>query len=180
MKGTSLTLFLGPQGSFTQQAAKRLMPKAHLREAGSIEEIFELLDKQKDTYAIVPLRNSLAGDVSETVALLQRYPMVEIESSHVLKVSLCLAANAAEPVYEIYSKDIAFEQCSVFLKVNYPHVKLTKVNSTSEGAKLATENPHTAAICSELAANTYGLSVLAKDIQNNQDNQTTFILIRST
>ena len=179
MKGKSLTLFLGPQGSFTQQAAKRLMPKAHLREAGSIEEIFELLDKQKDTYAVVPLRNSLAGDVSETVSLLQRYPMIEIESSHVLKVSLCLAANA-EHVEEIYSKDIAFEQCSVFLKVNYPQVKLTKVNSTSEGAKLATENPHTAAICSELAANTYGLSVLAKDIQNNKDNQTTFILYRPT
>jgi chorismate mutase/prephenate dehydratase len=88
-------------------------------------------------------------------------------------------AEKLADITHIYSKDIAFRQCAKFLNEyfeNHP-VQLIPVESTSKAARIASQEPHVAAICSQIAAKLFGVPVLFRNIEDSDSNRTRFLII---
>jgi chorismate mutase/prephenate dehydratase len=174
--------FLGPEGSFTHQAAEsRFGAVADYISLPSIKSIFDSVDSGRAKYGIVPIENNQEGMVKETLDLLNEKSLFII-SEIIIPVNFCLATKEHDinAISRIYSKDIAFNQCQGFTQ-DYFAAKsddfFVQVDSTSKAAKLASENPGTAALCSHIAAKIYHVPILFDNIQDNDSNQTRFIII---
>ena len=82
------------------------------------------------------------------------------------------------PEKKIYSKDIAFDQCRKFLaNFGLDEVELIPVESTTKAAKLAANEPNSAAICAHVAAKLYNLPILFENIEDKDNNKTRFFIL---
>ena len=177
-----LISYLGPEGSFTHQAAEsRFGAVADYISLPSIKSIFDSVETGRAKYGIVPIENNQEGMVKETMDLLYERNLFII-SEIIIPVNFCLATKeqSLQSINKIFSKDIAFNQCQGFTQ-DYFAAKsndfFVQVDSTSKAAKLAAENPGTAALCSHIAAKIYQVPILFDNIQDNDSNQTRFIII---
>ncbi len=174
--------YLGPEGSFTHQAAEsRFGAVADYISLPSIKSIFDSVDSGRAKYGIVPIENNQEGMVKETLDLLNEKSLFII-SEIIIPVNFCLATKEHDinAISKIYSKDIAFNQCQSFTNDYFTNKNddfFVQVDSTSKAAKLASENPTTAALCSHIAAKIYNVPILFDNIQDNDSNQTRFIII---
>jgi chorismate mutase/prephenate dehydratase len=174
--------YLGPEGSFTHQAAEsRFGAVADYISLPSIKSIFDSVDSGRAKYGIVPIENNQEGMVKETLDLLNEKSLFII-SEIIIPVNFCLATKEHDinSISKIYSKDIAFNQCQSFTNDYFTNKNddfFVQVDSTSKAAKLASENPSTAALCSHIAAKIYNVPILFENIQDNDSNQTRFIII---
>ena len=174
--------FLGPEGSFTHQAAEsRFGAVADYISLPSIKSIFDSVDSGRAKYGIVPIENNQEGMVKETLDLLNEKSLFII-SEIIIPVTFCLATKEHDinAITKIYSKDIAFNQCQGFTQDYFSSKSddfYVQVDSTSKAAKLASENAGTAALCSHIAAKIYQVPILFDNIQDNDSNQTRFIII---
>lgn len=173
-------VYLGPQGSYTQEAAINKFGINNIYySVNSIKNIFFEVNEDRAKYGIVPIENSSNGIVGDTINCFNSYDLNIIGETvldiHHTLVSKC---NKIEDIKIIYSKDIAFDQCSIFLE-NYHlnEIKYEYVDSTTKAAKLASLTPNSAAICSELAAKTSNIPILFNNIEDNKDNKTRFFVI---
>ncbi len=173
-------VYLGPQGSYTQEAAINKFGINNIYySVNSIKNIFFEVNEDRAKYGIVPIENSSNGIVGDTINCFNSYDLNIIGETvldiHHTLVSKC---NKIEDIKIIYSKDIAFDQCSIFLE-NYHlnEVKYEYVDSTTKAAILASQTPNSAAICSKLAAKTRNIPILFNDIEDNKDNKTRFFII---
>lgn len=177
-----LISYLGPEGSFTHQAAEsRFGAVAEYIPLPSIKSIFDSVETGRAKYGIVPIENNQEGMVKETMDLLKERSLFII-SEIIIPVNFCLASKqqSIQEITKIYSKDIAFNQCQAFLNDYFGANQddfFSQVDSTSKAAKLASENHTTAALCSHIAAKIYGLPILFDNIQDNNSNQTRFVII---
>jgi chorismate mutase/prephenate dehydratase len=119
--------------------------------------------------------------VKETMDLLNERDLFII-SEIIIPVNFCLASKqqSINSITQIYSKDIAFNQCQGFLHDYFGSKQddfFAQVDSTSKAAKVATENEYSAALCSHIAAKIYGLPILFDNIQDNDSNQTRFVIL---
>jgi len=127
----------------------------------------------------VPIENSFNGMVSDTISCLSEYDL-KIVAEVVLDIQHVLASQQEDikKIKRIYSKDIAFGQCSEFLEdLGLDGVEQIAVESTAKAAKLAKEDPESAAICSDIAAKLYEVPVLFRNIENKGENRTRFLII---
>lgn len=173
--------YLGPEGSFTHQAAEsRFGAMSEYMTLPTIKSVFEAVDTERAKYGVIPIENNQEGIVYETVDLLFN-TNVNIAAELKIPVHFALATEAENPnrIKRIYSKDIAFRQCRGFLNKYFEQheVEEIQVESTSKAAKLAAEDPESAAICSEIAAKLFGLPILFKNIEDNSNNRTRFYII---
>lgn len=174
--------YLGPEGSFTHQAAEsRFGAVADYISLPSIKSIFDSVDTGRAKYGIVPIENNQEGMVKETLDLLNERSIFII-SEIIIPVNFCLATQEHDvnSITRIYSKDIAFNQCQGFTQdyfTNKPTDFFVQVDSTSRAAKLASENAGSAALCSHIAAKIFNVPILFDNIQDNDSNQTRFIII---
>lgn len=173
-------VYLGPEGSYTQEAAinKFGIGKTYYS-VNSIKNIFYEVNEDRAKYGVVPIENSSNGIVGDTINCFDTYNL-NIIGETILDIHHTLVSNCnkIEDIKIIYSKDIAFDQCSIFLE-NY-HLNETKyeyVDSTTKAAKLASQIPNSAAICSKLAAKTNHIPILFNDIEDNKNNKTRFFII---
>lgn len=177
-----LISYLGPEGSFTHQAAEsRFGAVAEYIPLPSIKSIFDSVETGRAKYGIVPIENNQEGMVKETMDLLNERNLFII-SEIIIPVNFCLASKqqSISAITQIYSKDIAFNQCQGFLHDYFGGKQddfFVQVDSTSKAAKLATENASSAALCSHIAAKIYGLPILFDNIQDNDSNQTRFVIL---
>ena len=173
-------VYLGPEGSYTQEAAinKFGINKTYYS-VNSIKNIFYEINEDRATYGIVPIENSSNGIVGDTINCFNSYDL-NIIGETVLDIHHTLVSNCSkiEDIRIIYSKDIAFDQCSIFLE-NYhlSEVKYEYVDSTTKAALLASKMPNSAAICSKLAAKTSNIPILFNNIEDNKNNKTRFFII---
>lgn len=173
-------VYLGPEGSYTQEAAinKFGINKTYYS-VNSIKNIFYEINEDRATYGIVPIENSSNGIVGDTINCFNSYDL-NIIGETVLDIHHTLVSNCSkiEDIKIIYSKDIAFDQCSIFLE-NYhlSEVKYEYVDSTTKAALLASKMPNSAAICSKLAAKTSNIPILFNNIEDNKNNKTRFFII---
>lgn len=178
--------YLGPEGTYTQQAAEEFVRRLRLSGAEmlplkSIDDVLESLNQGMIDSAVVPLRNNLAGDYTETAEGLQRYDFNNVASIE-LQIRLALGIHPETDeaaVTEIRSKDTALRECSEYLREHYPNALLVEVESTAAAtqAVIQQNQRHVAAVGSETGMRLYGLKLVAGDIGNQKDNFTTFIYL---
>jgi chorismate mutase / prephenate dehydratase len=173
--------FLGPDGSFTHQAAEsRFGGLSAYTSLPTIRSVFESVETGRARFGVVPIENNQEGVVNETIDLLYEKDLT-IAAEAQIPVHFTFATqteNLAE-ITHIYSKDIAFRQCSKFLNDTFDglQAELIPVESTSKAAKLAAQNPNSAAICSEIAAKLFGVPVLFANIEDSDLNRTRFLIL---
>jgi prephenate dehydratase len=176
-------VFLGPQGTFSEEAALRLsaLPgmDAELLPCPLIEDCAEAVEDGAADYAVVPLENSLEGSVNATLGILTTSAELQIVAELVLDIehNLLAAAGSAAEIKRIYSHPQALAQCRRYLRRNFPEAETVAVSSTAEAASLVSgSGPGAAAIGSRRAALSYNLQVLAAAVQDN-GNRTRFVVL---
>lgn len=173
--------YMGPEGSFTHQAAEsRFGTMSEYLVLPTIKSVFEAVDTSRAKYGVIPIENNQEGIVYETVDLLNETDVnIAAELKIPVHFTLSTVAEHLKNIKRIYSKDIAFRQCRGFLNKYFEQqgIEEIQVESTSKAAKLALDDPESAAICSEIAAKLYKLPVLFNNIEDNGNNRTRFFIL---
>ncbi|MCX2744749.1 prephenate dehydratase [Mangrovivirga sp. M17] len=172
--------FLGPEGSFTHQAAEsRFGANSEYLSIKSISSVFETISAGRARFGVVPVENNQEGIVQETIDLIGRHDLhIVAEIPLPIHFSFATRQEKVSEIKKIYSKDIAFRQCRNFLEDLFgDQVELIPVNSTSTAVKMSKEEPNSAAICSHIAAKEYGLPILFENIEDSDANHTRFWIL---
>jgi len=167
---------LGPEGSYSEKAARLWNPEATLVYMDDFEDILAAVESGELERGVVPLENSLEGSVGLIMDLLLRLQVVILAEVNV-PIRHCLLGLGESEVKVVLSHPQALAQCRQYLRRNFPAAEIRTTGSTSHAARLAQEFPEMAAVAGAGAAETYGLKVLAKDIQDGTDNVTRFAVV---
>ena len=172
--------FLGPEGSFTHQAAEeRFGAMSSYISISSIKGVFREVSTKKARFGVVPIENSSNGIVSDTINCLNNYQL-KIIAEVILDIhhTLATTCDKVSEIKKIYSKDIAFDQCSRFLEnFGLDEIEHILVESTTKAAKMALNEPNSAAICSHVGAKLYNLPILFENIEDKDNNKTRFLIM---
>lgn len=173
--------YLGPRGTFTEQAAKILMPDDNLIPYHTFAEALIAVEKGDISSAVVPIENSIEGIVNSTVDSLIFDVDLNIQKLLVLPISQCFIAKKGadlKSIKKIYSHPHAIPQCKKYLSDNYTEADTIAASSTAEAIKFVAEtDENVAGIGNSAAAELYGLEVVKEGIQDTNDNFTMFILV---
>jgi prephenate dehydratase len=177
--------YLGPEGTYTQQAANEFTRNMHdvqLTAIDSIRGVFVELFGENIDFAIVPLANSLAGSYRETAEGVTSFP-VRIVGSFRLQIKLAIGIHPDSDksrLTEIRSKDTALSECSDYLQKNFPAAKQVATESTARAMQQIKNKAlmHAGAIGSGIGLSLYGLKLIDDNIGNQEDNYTTFIILK--
>jgi chorismate mutase/prephenate dehydratase len=171
--------FLGPEGTFTQAAAlKHFGHSVITSPMGSISDIFREVESGTAHYGVVPVENSTEGVINHTLDMFLNSPL-KICGEVMLRIHHHLLSLAPDlkSVKKVYSHQQSLAQCRLWLDRNLPHAEQITVGSNAEAARLAREEPEAAAIAGEMAAELYQLQGLARNIEDEPDNTTRFLVI---
>ncbi|MEE9346511.1 MAG: prephenate dehydratase [Methylococcales bacterium] len=172
--------FLGPEGTFTQQAAFQHFGQAiQTSPLASIDAVFREVTTAGSEYGVVPVENSTEGVITHTLDSFLKYPKVHICGEVVLRIhhNLISQAQQLSDLGELVSHEQSFAQCRGWLDRYLPAVKRISVASNGEAARLAAENPEIGAIAGTIAAKIYKVNVLQNNIEDEPDNTTRFLVI---
>jgi prephenate dehydratase len=175
--------YLGPPGTFSEEAVSRCeaVRGAEGVPYPTFPEAYEALQRREVDAALLPIENSIEGAVSTVLDLLVHRPGALIRGELLLPVRqqlLALPGTRIEDVRRVLSHPQPFGQCGRFLRDRLGGAALEATHSTAEAArKVAAGEPGTAAIGSAAAAERYGLEVIARDIQDSDENVTRFVLL---
>ena len=131
--------FLGPVGTYTEEAAKAAVPDASYLPYPSIEAVFQAIQQQKVDRGLVPIENVIQGPVTETLDNLYHYATdVKIVDMCLLPIEHAIGAlGSTTHITRILSKDQALKQCSTYLQTHYPQAQQVEVASTSAASAAA-------------------------------------------
>ncbi len=170
---------LGPQGTFSHEAALKLNPGADIEFQRTIRDVFETVEKQQDRLGLVPLENSVGGTVAETLDTLNGSKLtVERELVHPVIHHLA-ARSKSDKITRILAHPQSYAQCENYVRENHPGAEVIQTSSNGRSAEMlkASDDPGAAAIVPALALELYELSAVANAIQDNRYNVTRFVLI---
>ena len=172
--------FLGPEGTFCQQAAiKHFGAWMVSKPMAAIDEVFREVEAGSVEYGVVPVENSTEGVVNHTLdtflnSNLKICGEVELRIHH----NLLAAKNTKlENITRVYSHQQSLAQCRKWLDLNYPNIERVAVNSNAEAAKRVNSEWNSVAIAGEMAAEQYDLTILNEKIEDTPDNSTRFLII---
>lgn len=172
--------YLGPEGTFTQQAAtKHFGHSSVTKPVSTIDQVFREVESGAVSYGVVPVENSTEGVVSHTLDTFMNSSLkivgeVELRIHH----NLMIASNTdPKRITRIYSHSQTLAQCRAWLDDNYPGVERVALNSNAEAAKRVKGEWNSAAIAGDIAAELYELTVLAEKIEDQPDNTTRFLIV---
>jgi len=170
--------YLGPEGTFTQQALQKHFGHAVSGLALSgIGDVFEQVERGEADYGVVPVENSTEGMVAHTLDSFMQ-SSVQICGEVELPISLHLLAKEQDAeITRICAHQQALAQSRTWLEHHYPSVELLAVSSNAEAARMAAEDATLAAVAGEIAMDRYALVPLARNIQDLAANTTRFLII---
>lgn len=170
--------YLGPEGTFTHQAARRNFGgSVELQPKRTLVEIFDAVSRGQCAYGVVPVENTNAGAVTGTLDMLAETEL-KIIAQIELEIEQCLVcAGPLDKVTRVLSKDIALEQCSEWLTRHLPNADLVPTDSTAAAVEAAAQDPSVAAISSTIAAELRDVPVVERAIQNRGVNMTRFLVV---
>jgi prephenate dehydratase len=179
-----LVAFLGPDGTFTETAARVITGADsgdHLVPCGDIGEVLRRVASGDVARGVVPIENTLEGSVSATLDALAFDTDLLIDGELELPVTLVAAARAGlelDAVERVHSHPVALAACRRWLSTSLPAAEQVPAASTARAAQVvaATDGPELA-IVNPLAAERYGLSVVAREIADRQANATRFVVV---
>jgi len=175
--------YLGPQGTFTHQAALEFFPNAStdFYPCKNLLEIFNNIEKDILDFGVIAIENSLEGTVMETLDLLieknlKIYGELELR---IIQNLISIKDTSLSLVKDVYSHPQALAQSRTWLKINLPNANLINTESTAEAVHKIKElnNPINAAIGTEFASKMYDLKILTSKIEDNPSNYTRFLII---
>jgi chorismate mutase/prephenate dehydratase len=170
--------YLGPEGTFTQAAAlKQFGHSVNTLAMDGIDDVFREVEAGTADYGVVPVENSTEGVVRHTLDLFQLSHLhicgeVQLRIHHHL-----LVKDPDVAITRVLAHQQALAQCHAWLETNLPHAEHVAVASNAEAARLVSTEPGAAAIASENAADLYGLAVKTRNIEDEPDNTTRFLVI---
>jgi chorismate mutase/prephenate dehydratase len=171
--------YLGPEGTFTQQAVHlHFGHSVHALSHPGIDIVFDQVQAGEADFGVVPVENSTQGIVSHTLDMFLLSDLKicgEIE----LRVhqNLLTHANNLNQIERIYSHEQSLSQCKGWIRAHLPGVELIAVSSNGEAARRVRNAPEAAAIAGRSAAEVYGLPILFAGIEDRPDNTTRFLVI---
>jgi prephenate dehydratase len=171
----------GEPGSFSHEAALKLVPDAEILPCALSAEVFAALANSSAGAAVIPIENSLAGSVSEHFDLLLAHD-VQVEQETLLRIRhnlIAVAGATSEEIDRVFSHPVALAQCRRFLAA-HPRMEAFAAYDTAGSVKQLVElrDRRAAAIASAAAARYYGAEILEADIEDNPENYTRFFLVR--
>ncbi len=171
--------YLGPAGTFSQQAALAFFGTSVNEVAcPSIDEVFRATASGTADFGVVPIENSTEGVIARSLDLLLQSPAHIIgELSLLVRHHLLRQSNSRDGIQVVLAHPQALAQCQEWLSKHLPNAERRAVSSNAEGARLAAEHPEWAAIASERAGSEYGLHNVAPAIQDDAHNRTRFAII---
>src|SRR5580700_6391546 len=171
--------FLGPEGTFTQQAVLRHFGHSVRALAlPTVDEVFQEVEAGNADFGVVAIENSSEGTITNTLDRLLTSPLhicgeVELRIHHCLMGKMGTLAR----VLRVCSHSQALAQCRGWLDEHLPEAERVAVSSNAEGARRARDEQGSAAIAGEIAAEVYGLNILAAEIEDRADNSTRFLVL---
>ena len=184
---------LGPEGTFSHQAAKNIygldsglgQNDDNIVFYKTIHDVFDAVERSECGKGVVPIENSLGGSVGFTLDALLEYDL-KIEAEGIIPVAHFLLGardTKKSDIRYLYAHTQAYSQCEKYIRKNLPNAKIMETTSNGESARLASAKGRTlgkqeyAAIAPEIAAEIYNLDILDKSIQDSQYNVTKFVVI---
>ena len=171
--------YLGPEGTFTQQAVNRHFGHS-VRELGvtSIDDVFRQVESSEADFGVVPVENSSQGIVSHT---LDRFVESDLkicgEIEMAIHHNLLSQAKGLAGIERVYSHQQSLSQCKTWIRQHLPGAECIAVSSNAEAARRVRHSPDAAAISSRSAAEIYGVPILFARIEDQSDNATRFLVI---
>ena len=172
----------GVSGAFHEIAARQYFEGEEIEILPCItfKDLFKALAADDSLLGIIAIENTIAGSLLQNHNLLRESGCM-IVGEYKLRIEHNLAAlpgQTIDDIEEVYSHPIALMQCEDFLD-EHRHLKAIESEDTALSAKEIADNkiPRRAAICSTLAAENYGLEIIAKGIETNKRNFTRFLII---
>ncbi|MXP56623.1 prephenate dehydratase domain-containing protein [Pantoea sp. Mhis] len=179
--------FLGPKGSYSHIAARKYA-NHYFNSTLEIDcaKFHDIVDKVKHgqaDYALLPFENTSSGYINDVYDILQ-HTNLSIIGELTLPIEHCLLVNGStnlQQIQTIYSHPQPFQQCSKFIHC-FPHWKNKYTESTAAAMKKISivNSPKLAALGSEAGGKLYGLQVLKRNLSNQQQNRTRFIILSRT
>jgi chorismate mutase/prephenate dehydratase len=170
--------YLGPEASNTHAAAlKKFGASVDYQALGAIADIFTAVEKGEADLAVIPIENSTEGSVRETLDSFVESDLKVVAQIHLEITYALISRFPLEEITRVLSKDQALAQCRQWLRRHLPHAALVEAPSTSRAVQLAREEAGSAAVANELAADHYGVPVVARNIQDRADNATRFFVL---
>jgi chorismate mutase / prephenate dehydratase len=171
--------YLGPEGTFSEQAVRKHFGSAVEGLACiSVDEAFRRGESGAVQFTVVPAENSTEGAVGRTLDLLVATPLRicgEIELR--VQQNLLSRGEGLGEVKRIYSHAQSLAQCNGWLAQHLANAERVPVASNAEAAQRAAKEPGSAAVAGEAAAERYGLKVLARSIEDDPNNTTRFLVL---
>jgi len=172
--------FLGPEGTFSQQAVqKHFGHSAHGLPLASIEEVFQEVEAGHADFGVVPVENSGQGTIQVTLDMFLTSNL-KICGEVELRVRQYLLSRSGQikDIERVYSHPQSFAQTKGWLRANLPKAEMIPVSSNAEAARRARNADDAGAIAGEAAGHVYGLrKVIVSPIQDREDNTTRFLVL---
>jgi len=171
--------YLGPEGTFSQQAVqKHFGHSAKGLPLASVEEVFDEVAAGNADFGVVPVENSGQGTIQSTLDMFLSSPL-KICGEVELRVHQYLLSRTGhlEDIERVYSHGLSLAQCRGWLRQHLPNAEKQALASNAEAARRARNADDAAAIAGENAAHVYGLKIVAGPIEDRPDNTTRFLVI---
>lgn len=171
--------YLGPEGTFTQQAVHRHFGHS-VQTLGvtGIDDVFMQVESTEADFGVVPVENSNQGIVSHT---LDRFVDSDLkicgEIEMAIHHNLLSQAKGLAGIERIYSHQQSLSQCKNWIRQHLPMAECIAVSSNAEAARRVRHSPDAAAISSKSAADIYGVPIVFARIEDRVDNATRFLVI---
>lgn len=176
--------FLGPLGTFTQQALEGQPDLASAEHVPyrTMPDVLDAVERGEVDLGLVAIENSIEGMVNLTQDELAFNHDLLIQRELVLDIEHCLLAahgTAMSDITAVLSIPVASAQCHAYLRTHLPDAELRAANSTAEAARTVAESGTStlAAVAPRTSATVYGLDILAADIADHPGNQTRFVVV---
>ena len=178
LEKTMTIAYFGPEATFTHQAAiQKFGASLNYSAQKTIGDVFMEVSKRMADYGVVPVENSTEGVVTHTLDMFTDSDL-KVVSQIVLRIQQCLMSNSPlAKIKKLYVHPQSLAQCRGWLAKHLPGVEMVETSSNARSAELAAQEKHAAALGGVLAAEKYGLKMLAEDIQDHSMNVTRFIVL---
>ncbi|HWJ07349.1 MAG TPA: prephenate dehydratase [Steroidobacteraceae bacterium] len=171
--------YLGPEGTFTQQAVLKFFGHSvRPLPLTSVEEVFHEVESGAADFGVVPIENSTEGTVNNTLDMFLTSPL-KISGEVELRIHQNLMGRMSMlgEVKRVCGHPQSLAQCRGWLQEHMPTVDRVPVSSNAEGARRARDEEGTAAIAGAAAAEVYGLNLLVPEVEDRPDNTTRFLVV---
>ena len=170
--------YLGPQGTFSEQAVRQHFGHAVAAEpAATIDEAFRSAESGATQFAVAPAENSTDGVVGRTLDLLITTPLRICGEIDLRVRQNLMGKGKLAAVRRVYSHAQSLAQCNGWLNHHLPKAERVQVSSNAEAARRASKEKGAAAIAGEAAAMHYKLQILAGGIEDDPNNTTRFLVL---